>query len=130
MHRGGIGFHWFGPSASGGRLCQPPHTMILARVEGSVVATKKNTKMTGSKLLFVRPLLIDQANPSVFKAGTGTFVVVDELGAGEGEIVLIAQGSSARLGARDKDTPLDAIVIGIVDTVDVQKQIIYRAGNS
>ena len=41
--------------------------------------------------------------------------------------MLIAQGSSARLGAKDKDTPLDAVVIGIVDTVDVQKKIVYRA---
>ncbi len=103
--------------------------MILARVEGSVVATKKNVKMTGSKFLFVRPLLVDLAQPGNFKPGTNTIVAVDDLGAGEGEVVLIAQGSSARLGAKDKDTPLDAIVIGIVDTVDVQKQIIYRAND-
>jgi ethanolamine utilization protein EutN len=103
--------------------------MILARVEGFVVATKKNAKMTGSKFLFVRPLLIDQASPRVFKEGTNTIVAVDNLGAGEGEVVLIVQGSSARLGAKDKDTPIDAIVIGIVDTVDVHKQIIYRGDN-
>ncbi len=100
--------------------------MILARVEGSVVATKKNAKMTGSKFLFVRPLLVDPANPANFKTGNNTLVVVDELGAGEGDVVLVAQGSSARLGAKDKDTPLDAVVIGIVDTVDVNKQIVYR----
>ena len=101
--------------------------MILARVEGTVVATKKTEKMTGSKFLFVRPLVIDPANPQQFKPGTNTLVVVDELGSGEGDIVLVAQGSSARLGAKDKDTPLDAVVIGIVDTVDIKKQIIYRA---
>jgi ethanolamine utilization protein EutN len=101
--------------------------MILARVEGLVVATKKNAKMTGSKFLFVRPLLVDPANPQNFKSGANTIIAVDDLGAGEGEIVLIAQGSSARLGAKDKDTPIDAIVIGIVDTVDVQKKIVYRA---
>lgn len=101
--------------------------MILARVEGTVVATKKTKKMTGSKFLFVRPMLVDPANPQGFKTGSNTLVAVDELGAGEGDIVLVAQGSSARLGANDKDTPLDAIVIGIVDTVDVQKQIVYRA---
>ena len=103
--------------------------MILARVEGSVVATKKNNKMTGSKLLFVRPLLVDPANPAQFKTGANTIVVVDELGAGEGAVVLVAQGSSARLGAKDKDTPLDAIIIGIVDTVDLNKQVIYSASN-
>jgi len=101
--------------------------MILARVEGTVVATKKTAKMTGSKFLFVRPLLVDPALPAAFKTGNNTLVVVDELGAGEGDVVLVAQGSSARLGANDKDTPLDAIVIGIVDTVDVGKQIVFRA---
>lgn len=101
--------------------------MILARVEGYVVSSKKNAKMTGSKFLFVRPLLVDPANLTGFKSGTNTIIAVDDLGAGEGEIVLIAQGSSARLGAKDKDTPIDAIVIGIVDTVDVQKQVVYSA---
>jgi ethanolamine utilization protein EutN len=103
--------------------------MILARIEGIVVASKKNAKMTGSKFLFVRPLLVDLAQPGQFKPGTNTIIAVDDLGAGEGEVVLIAQGSSARLGAKDKDTPIDAIVIGIVDTVDVQKKIIYRAND-
>jgi ethanolamine utilization protein EutN len=103
--------------------------MILARVEGSVVATKKNAKMTGSKFLFVRPLLLDLTQPGNFKPGANTIVAVDDLGAGEGEVVLIAQGSSARLGAKDKDTPLDAIVIGIVDTVDVQNQVVYRSND-
>jgi ethanolamine utilization protein EutN len=101
--------------------------MILARVEGNVVATKKNAKMTGSKFLFVRPLLVDPANPNQFKPGTNTIVTCDQLGAGEGDIVLVVQGSSARLGADDKNTPIDAIVIGIVDTVDVNKEIVYRA---
>jgi len=101
--------------------------MILARVEGTVVATKKTAKMTGSKFLFVRPLLVDPAQPAAFKTGSSTLVALDELGAGEGDVVLIAQGRSARLGANDKDTPLDAIVIGIVDTVDVGKQIVFRA---
>ena len=101
--------------------------MILARVEGAIVATKKNAKMTGSKFLFVRPLLVDPATPNGFKSGTNTIVAVDDLGAGEGEVVLIAQGSSARLGAKDKDIPIDAIVIGIVDTVDVQKKVVYSA---
>jgi ethanolamine utilization protein EutN len=101
--------------------------MILARVEGSVVATKKNTKMTGSKFLLVRPLVIDSANAKEWKPGTSTLVAVDSLGAGEGEIVLVVQGSSARLAAEDKDSPVDAVVIGLVDTVDVGKTILYKA---
>lgn len=101
--------------------------MILARVEGSVVATKKNTKMTGSKFLLVRPLVIDSPTAKEWKPGTSTLVAVDSLGAGEGEIILVVQGSSARLAADDKDSPVDAVVIGIVDTVDLSKNILYKA---
>ena len=101
--------------------------MILARVEGSVVATKKNTKMTGHKFLLVRPLVIDSPTATEWKPGTSTIVATDTLGAGEGEIVLVVQGSSARLAADDKNAPLDAVVIGIVDTVDVAKRILYKA---
>lgn len=101
--------------------------MILAKVEGAIVATKKNTKMTGSKMLLVRPLVIDSPTAKEFRPGTTTLVAVDSLGAGEGEVVLVVQGSSARLAADDKDTPVDAVVIGIVDTVDIGKQIIFRA---
>ena len=101
--------------------------MILARVEGSVVATKKNTKMTGHKFLLVRPLVIDSPTAREWKPGTSTIVAVDSLGAGEGEIVLVVQGSSARLAADDKDSPVDAVVVGIVDTVDVAKNILYKA---
>ena len=101
--------------------------MILARVEGSLVATKKNPNMMGNKFLVVRPLVIDAVNAKEFKPGTSTLVVVDTLGAGEGEIVLIVQGSSARLAATDKNSPVDAIMIGIVDTVDLGKKILYHA---
>jgi len=101
--------------------------MILACVEGSVVATKKNTKMTGSKFLLVRPLVIDSPTAKEWKPGTSTLVAVDSHGAGEGEIVLVVQGSSARLAADDKDSPVDAVVIGIVDTVDLAKNILYKA---
>ena len=101
--------------------------MILARVEGSVVATKKNPKMTGSKFLIVRPLVIDSPTAKEFKPGTSTLVAVDALGAGKNEVVLIVQGSSARLGAEDKDSPVDAVVIGIVDSIDIAKQVLYKA---
>lgn len=101
--------------------------MILARVEGSIVATKKNPKMTGSKLLVVRPMVVDSPTAREFKPGGSTLVAVDALGAGEGELVLVVQGSSARLAAEDKDSPVDAVVVGIVDTVDLGKTILYRA---
>jgi ethanolamine utilization protein EutN len=101
--------------------------MILALVEGSVVATKKNPRMTGSKFLVVRPLVLDSPDAAEFRKGQSTVVAVDELGAGEGEVVLVVQGSSARLAAADKNSPVDAVVIGIVDTVDLSKRKIYRA---
>lgn len=101
--------------------------MILARVEGSVVATKKNAKMTGGKFLLIRPLVIDSPAAREFKPGTVTLVAVDSLGAGQGEMVLVVQGSSARLAATDKDLPVDAVIIGIVDTVDIGQNILYKA---
>ncbi|MGA0093509.1 MAG: EutN/CcmL family microcompartment protein [Chthoniobacterales bacterium] len=100
--------------------------MILAQVEGSIVATKKNPKMTGSKFLFVRPLVVDKPDAKELRPGTTTLVAVDSLGAGEGEVVLVVQGSSARLAGADKDSPVDAVVVGIVDTVDIAKRKIYQ----
>lgn len=99
--------------------------MILARVEGSVVATKKNTKMTGSKFLVVRPLVIDSPSATAFRPGQTTLVATDSLGAGDGDVVLVVQGSSARLAMDNKDTPVDAVVIGIVDTVDCGKNKLH-----
>jgi ethanolamine utilization protein EutN len=101
--------------------------MILARVEGSVVATKKNATMTGSKFLVVRPLVIDSPKATEFKLGASTLVVVDSLGAGKGDTVLVVQGSSARLAADDKNSPVDAVIVGIVDTVAIGKSVLYRA---
>ncbi|MEI6279728.1 MAG: EutN/CcmL family microcompartment protein [Verrucomicrobiae bacterium] len=101
--------------------------MILARVEGSVVATKKNPKMAGSKFLVVRPLVIDSPAAKEMRPGVSTLVTVDTLGAGMGDHVLVVQGSSARLAADDKDSPVDAVVVGIVDTVDLGKTILYKA---
>lgn len=101
--------------------------MFLARVEGSVVATKKDPSMNGRKLLLVRPQLVDEKDPSKFRPGLNTIVAVDSVGAGEGELVLFCQGSSARLAPNLKEAPVDAVIIGIVDTVDVFGKQIYTA---
>lgn len=101
--------------------------MFLARVEGSVVATKKDPSMSGRKLLLVRPQLVDEKDPSKFRPGSNTIVAVDSVGAGEGELVLFCQGSSARLAPNLKEAPVDAVIIGIVDTVDVFGKQIYTA---
>ncbi len=101
--------------------------MFLARVEGAVVSTKKDASMSGRKLLLVRPQLVDDKDPTRFKPGSNTIVAVDSVGAGEGEMVLFCQGSSARLAPNLKDAPVDAVIIGIVDSVDVLGKQIYSA---
>ncbi len=101
--------------------------MFLAKVEGSVVSTKKDVHMSGRKLLLLRPQLVDDKDPTKFRPGTNTIVAVDTVGAGTGEMVIFCQGSSARLAPNMKDAPVDAVVIGIVDTVDVFGKQIYSA---
>ena len=103
--------------------------MFLAKVEGSVVATKKDDGMIGRKLLLLRPMLVDDKDPTKFKLGSNTVVAVDSVGAGEGEMVMFCQGSSARLAPGLKECPVDAVIIGIVDTVDVLGKEIFNARN-
>jgi len=101
--------------------------MFLAKVEGAVVATKKDANLGGRKLLLVRPMLVDDQDPSRFRPGTNTIVAVDSVGAGEGELVMFCQGSSARLAPGLKNTPVDAVIIGIVDAVEVLGKEIFNA---
>lgn len=104
--------------------------MFLARVIGSVVSTKKDEAMKGRKLLLVRPMLVDEKDPTQFRPGSNTIVVVDNLGAGKGELVLFCQGSSARQATGMKTLPVDAVITGIVDTVDVLGKKVYSARDS
>jgi len=101
--------------------------MFLAKVEGAVVATKKDPHIEGRKLLLIRPQLVDDKDPAKFRPGLNTIVAVDSVGAGKGEMVLFCQGSSARLAPGLKDSPVDAVIIGIVDIVDVLGKQIYSA---
>src|SRR5437763_10809425 len=101
--------------------------MFLARVEGTIVSTKKDPSMNGRKLLLLRPQLVDDKDPTKFRAGQNTIVAVDSVGAGVGELVMFCQGSSARLAPNLKEAPVDAVIIGIVDTVDVLGKEIYNA---
>jgi ethanolamine utilization protein EutN len=101
--------------------------VFLARVTGSVVSTQKVASMTGRKLLTVEPLRVEPSQRDRL-VGTGrTFVVVDTVGAGQGEIVLLVQGSSARLTPETEKLPVDATIIGIVDTVHVENKTIFSA---
>ena len=101
--------------------------MFLARVTGSVVATQKVASMIGQKLLTVDPLRVDEKDGGKLKPTGRTFVVVDAVGAGEGQVVLIVQGSSARFTPETKPLPVDAAIIGIVDTVQVQGAMIFKS---
>jgi ethanolamine utilization protein EutN len=96
-------------------------------VTGVVVATQKVASMTGRKLLTVEPLRVEPQGRGRLVSTGRTFVVVDTVGAGLGETVLIVQGSSARLTPETEKLPVDATVIGIVDTVNVENQTIFSA---
>ena len=93
--------------------------MFVAMVTGSVVATQKTESMTGHKLLVVEPYRLDERGRDRLVPTGRTFVAVDTLGAGEGQFVLVTQGSSARLTPETKSLPIDAVVIGLVDTVRI-----------
>ena len=100
--------------------------MFLAEVIGQVVATKKDEHMVGRKLLILRPKLVDDKDPTKFKDGQNTVVAIDTVGAGEGELVLFCQGSSARQASGLKLIPVDAEIIAIVDRVEVLGTTVYK----
>ncbi len=101
--------------------------MFLAKVTGSVVATQKIASMAGHKLLTVEPLRVDPEHRDRLVNTGRTFVAVDTVGAGQGEMVLIVQGSSARMTPETEKLPVDAAIIGIVDTVNVENKTIFRS---
>lgn len=88
--------------------------MILAKVVGTVVATRKDERLLSSKLLIVRPM-----SPAG-KAEGNYLVAIDTVDAGAGETVLIVSGSSARMAGGLKDCPVDAAIVGIVDRIDIE----------
>ncbi|MCA9238926.1 MAG: EutN/CcmL family microcompartment protein [Planctomycetales bacterium] len=99
--------------------------MFLAKVTGSLVATQKVDTLRGHKLLVVEPYRLDPKDRKKLISAGRTFVAVDSLGVGEGEMVLITQGSSARLTPETKNLPVDTVVIGIVDRVDIEHQTVF-----
>ena len=81
--------------------------MIIGRVTGSVVSTRKNDRLIGSKFMVVQP---------VADTGNGkSLVAIDNVGAGIGEYVLVAIGSAARIGCDMANAPVDAAIVGIID---------------
>ena len=96
--------------------------MILARIVGTVVATRKDDRLVSSKLLVARP--VDPGG----KVDGGYLVAIDTVDAGVGETVLIVSGSSARMASGLKDCPVDAAIVGIVDHVEVREPAQAAAG--
>jgi ethanolamine utilization protein EutN len=90
--------------------------MFLGRVIGTVWSTKKDENLVGAKFLIVRELSLDLKDKERF------VVAVDSVGAGEGEVVLVATGSSSRMTSFTKDKPVDAVIMGIVDKLDVSEK--------
>jgi ethanolamine utilization protein EutN len=90
--------------------------MIIGKVLGNVWATKKDEKLSGHKLLVVR----------VRTGGddTETIVAVDTIGAGIGDDVLVSMGSVARNSLREKDSPIDAVIVGIIDSLEVDEELL------
>jgi microcompartment protein CcmK/EutM len=94
--------------------------MLLGRVTGTVVASRKEPLIEGWKLLVVRQL--DAEN----REGSGYVVAADSVGAGVGEVVLYATGSSARQTETTRDRPCDAVIMAIVDTWEIGGREVYR----
>lgn len=82
--------------------------MIVGKVVGSVVATRKNENLIGNKFMIVEPY-------ENMRGTNNRIVAIDNVGAGIGEIVLVAEGSAARVGCGVPDAPVDAAIVGIVD---------------
>ena len=100
--------------------------MFVAKVTGSLVATQKVDTMVGHKLLVVEPYRVDPNDRSHLVTTGRTFVAVDTVGAGEGEYVLITQGSSARMTPETKNLPIDTVIVGLIDSVHVDQTCVFR----
>ena len=94
--------------------------MIFARVTGNVVCTQKDEKLVGTKLMLLQPVDLSGA------AKGNPLVAVDAVGAGEGELVLVVQGSSARQTSRTQNNPVDAVIFAIVDTVEQGGKTVFK----
>lgn len=94
--------------------------MLIAKVIGTTVSTIKDEKLRGSKLLIVRQT--DETGSFVGKP----YVAIDTVDAGVGELVLTCSGSSARQTTQTKDTPVDAVIMAVIDSLEVDGSIVFR----
>lgn len=103
--------------------------MFIARVTGHVVATQKDKTLGGQKLFIVEPLNVryDEGKPASLGNTNRAIVAIDVVGAGEGQLVLVVQGSSARMTEQTKNLPADAVIVGIVDSASYRDQTFYQS---
>ena len=99
--------------------------MFVAKVIGSLVSTQKADALVGYKLMVVEPYRLESEKRESLATTGRTFIAVDLLGAGQGDFVLITQGSSARLTPETKNMPIDTVIVGIVDKVHVDSLCVY-----
>jgi ethanolamine utilization protein EutN len=114
------------------RITHQEHSaMFLARVTGHVVATQKDKSLSGQKLFVVEPLNVkydEQTNAPASLGNTHRAIVaIDSVGSGEGQLVLVVQGSSARMTEQTKNLPADAVIVGIVDSATYAGKTFYQA---
>ena len=96
--------------------------MFIAKVVGSVVSTQKVESMVGRKLLVIEPYRINPETRADLVTTGRTLIAIDTMGAGENEYVFVVQGSSARMTPETKNLPVDAVIVGIIDSVRVGKE--------
>ena len=92
--------------------------MHLGRVVGTIVATRKDERLTGCKLMLTQPLNINH------KPIGEALITVDTVGAGIGEIIIYTKGTAARYAAEKLQSPIDAAIVGIVDNMDVYRDLL------
>ncbi len=92
--------------------------MVIGKVVGNVWATRKDEKLNGLKFLVVAP------SRSTGKEDVSAFVAVDNVGAGIGDNVLVTKGSASKASFNIKDLPIDAVIIGIIDSLEVDEDMI------
>ena len=97
--------------------------MIVARVIGTVVCTHKDVRLEGHSLLVVEAISM-----TTHQSEGKPLVAIDTVGAGRGEVVLVVTGSSARQTTATSGTPVDAVIMGIVDCIDLDGQRVFERG--
>lgn len=94
--------------------------MHIGRVIGTVVATRKDEKLIGSKLMITQPLDLE------LRPKGEPMIAVDTVGAGIGELVLYTTGTAGRIAARKLDAPIDASIVGIIDEIDIRDGLLNK----